>query len=62
MGKQIVGVRSYIVYYWKEEYDQCVDYEAEISAPSIKEALAQFELTVKNYKRIYCINEKTKNV
>jgi hypothetical protein len=52
-------MRKYIVYYYTEKNDECVDCEMEVESPTLKCALLHFEITVKVYRRVYKIEEKT---
>jgi hypothetical protein len=52
-------MRKYIVYYYTEKNDECVDLEIEIEANNIEIALCEFRSTIKVYKRVYQIKELT---
>jgi len=51
-------MRKYIVYYYTEKNDECVDCEIEFEASRFIEAYMMFQIKVKVYKRIYKIEEK----
>jgi hypothetical protein len=62
MNNKIDGqLRTYIVYYYREENDECVDLEIEVRAICIKTAVVAFNKMVRFYKRIYAVNEKSHN-
>lgn len=50
-------MRQYIVFYYAERNDECVDLEKEIEADSLEEALIIFKDTTLLYKRVTGINE-----
>jgi len=52
-------MRKYIVYYYAEKNDECVDCEKEIEAKSIDTVLIEFNSKVKVYKRVFAIIEKS---
>jgi hypothetical protein len=58
MAKSNHGIRKYIVYYYAEKNDECVDCEMVIEAKSIFGALYQFKQRVRIFKRVFCIEEK----
>lgn len=51
-------MRKYIVYYYKEINDECVDCEKEIQANNIEMVLHLFNKEIRVYKRIWKIEEK----
>ena len=51
-------MRKYIVYYYKEIKDECVDCEKEIQANNIEMVLHLFNKEIRVYKRIWKIEEK----
>jgi len=52
-------MKKYIVYYYTEKNDECVDCEIEVDAKNIIAAYFAFEEKVKVYRRVYKIEEKT---
>ena len=52
-------MRKYIVYYYAEINDECVEREIEVESKNIEIGLAEFRSIVKVYKRVYKIEEKT---
>lgn len=50
-------MRTYIVYYYKEINDECVDCEKKVNAFSIRGALTEFETSTTVFKRVYKIEE-----
>lgn len=58
MAKSNHRKRKYIVYYYAEKNDECVDCEMEIEAISIYGAMYQFKQKVRVFRRIFCVEEK----
>lgn len=54
MGNQ----RTYIISYYTEKNDECVDLEYEVEAPDVIIAAINFRAKVKVFKRIFKIEEK----
>ena len=54
-------MRKYIVYYYAEKNDECMDCEMEIEAPNIVSCFFAFEDKVKVYSRIFRVEEKIGN-
>lgn len=50
-------MRKYLLTYWTEYNDEMTDFEIEIEADSIQEALDKFKAMRKTYKRITKIEE-----
>jgi len=51
-------MRKYIVYYYSEINDECVEREIEVISRNIISAYFAFEKKIKVYKRVYKIEEK----
>ena len=51
-------MRTYIVYYYKEINDECVEQQIEIQCNNIEMALHLFKQEIRIYKRVYKIEEK----
>lgn len=50
--------RTYIVSYYKEVNDECVDREIEIEAQSIAEAVEKVKYLIRVYSRVFKVEEK----
>jgi hypothetical protein len=53
-------MRKYIVYYYAEINDECVELEHELEELDMTLALATFRSEIKVFKRVYKIEEKIK--
>jgi hypothetical protein len=51
--------RTYIVSYYAERNDECVDREIEIEAQSIAEAIEKMKYQVKVFSRVFRVEEKS---
>lgn len=51
-------MRKYVVHYWIEKNDDCVDCEEIIDAHHISEVFSIFQEKVRVFKRVYKIEEK----
>lgn len=50
-------MRTYLIHYYAEINDQCVDCEKKIEAVDIEDAILRFKLKIRLYKRITKIEE-----
>lgn len=50
-------MRTYKIYYYAEQHDECHDLEIEIEAKNIFLALDKFKQEISRYKRVYKIEE-----
>lgn len=50
-------MRKYLITYWAERRDECIDLERVIEAPTLQEALNLFLNLDLHYKRIESIKE-----
>jgi hypothetical protein len=51
-------MRKYIIHYWREKNDDCVDCEEVVTAPDIGTAYTIFCMNHRNFKRVYKIEEQ----
>jgi len=51
-------MRTFIIYYYKEINDECVEQQIEIQCNNIEMALHLFKQEIRIYKRVYKIEEK----
>lgn len=51
-------MKTYIITYWREHFDEKVDFEKEIEAPNLDEALYIFRSEVSKVYKIESIIEK----
>lgn len=61
MAESNHGKRKYIVYYYAEKNDECVDCEIVVEATGIIEAMEEFTNKVRVYRKVFCIEEKESN-